>query len=369
MEVRVRVPDGFENVHAQRHDRFLVELATDRESYAAGDSVRVQYRLVNTSGGSVRLMFPSGQRYDLALDGPQGRVWQWSATRSFIQVLSAQVLDAEETFEFTEVFSLSEIGAGSGDSFLLRGFLSVAPDEDGSARPSETEGLVKFAVGSQVGGGLPQSGPDGRVAIEVALDQDGYSVEGSVQVTYRLTNISEEVLRLTFPSGQRYDLVLEGNEGPFWGWSRTRLFVAEISEQTLAPKESFEFQEVIPLTEVAVQDGGYALKVFLAVRSDSEMGLTQDETTAWARFQIGTGLSHGGPLPPVETPTDVVKQDTGRLGDFNGDGLINFADFLRFAAAFGKRLEATESEAVFDLDNDAEIGFQDFLIFASVFGK
>ncbi|MCZ6635100.1 MAG: BsuPI-related putative proteinase inhibitor, partial [bacterium] len=155
----VRVPDGFENVHAQRHDRFVVELATDREVYAAGDLVRVRYRLINISGGSVRLMFPSGQRYDLALDGQQGRVWQWSATRSFIQVLSGQNLGAEETFEFTEVFSLSETGAGPGDSFLLRGFLSVAPDEDGSAGPSETEGLVKFAVGGQVGGGLPEPQP------------------------------------------------------------------------------------------------------------------------------------------------------------------------------------------------------------------
>ena len=49
-------------------------------------------------------------------------------------------------------------------------------------------------------------------------------------------------------------------------------------------------------------------------------------------------------------------------GDFNGDGAVNFADFIAFAGAFG-----TERPE-FDLDGTGRVDFGDFLIFAAHFG-
>ncbi|MDE2999351.1 MAG: hypothetical protein OXU79_09775 [Gemmatimonadota bacterium] len=49
-------------------------------------------------------------------------------------------------------------------------------------------------------------------------------------------------------------------------------------------------------------------------------------------------------------------------GDFNGDGAVNFADFIAFAGAFG-----TASPA-FDLDGSGLVDFQDFIVFATYFG-
>ena len=57
----------------------------------------------------------------------------------------------------------------------------------------------------------------------------------------------------------------------------------------------------------------------------------------------------------------------GRSGDFDGDGKVNFTDFLQFVSAFDR--DATGEFSRFDLDRDTRIGFSDFLIFASVFGK
>ena len=55
--------------------------------------------------------------------------------------------------------------------------------------------------------------------------------------------------------------------------------------------------------------------------------------------------------------------------DFDGNGQVNFADFLTFAGKFGTRRGEDRYDARFDLDGDGEIGFSDFLIFAANFGS
>ena len=55
--------------------------------------------------------------------------------------------------------------------------------------------------------------------------------------------------------------------------------------------------------------------------------------------------------------------------DFDGDGLVSFADFLAFVSHFGLREGDEKYEVKYDLDGDGEIGFSDFLIFSSSFGR
>jgi len=55
------------------------------------------------------------------------------------------------------------------------------------------------------------------------------------------------------------------------------------------------------------------------------------------------------------------------LADFNGDGVVNFSDFIIFASGFGRRQPDLEYNALLDLNGDGEIGFSDFLLFASAF--
>ena len=49
--------------------------------------------------------------------------------------------------------------------------------------------------------------------------------------------------------------------------------------------------------------------------------------------------------------------------DFDGSGVIDFADFLLFVGAFGS------SEAQYDIDGSGAVDFPDFLMFVQVFGK
>ena len=55
--------------------------------------------------------------------------------------------------------------------------------------------------------------------------------------------------------------------------------------------------------------------------------------------------------------------------DFNGDGNVNFADFLIFASKFDSRLGQERYDARCDLNGDGQIDSADFFIFADNFGS
>jgi len=85
------------------------------------------------------------------------------------------------------------------------------------------------------------------------------------------------------------------------------------------------------------------------------------DSTFFAVVTIGFTLTDGDLL---ETPVRIIGRllsSTPLIGDFTGDGVVGFADFLLFAVAFGS------SNSRFDLTDDGVVGFQDFLIFANMF--
>ncbi|MCZ6634815.1 MAG: hypothetical protein O7G87_15545 [bacterium] len=64
-----------------------------------------------------------------------------------------------------------------------------------------------------------------------------------------------------------------------------------------------------------------------------------------------------------------ISQASDVVGDFNGDVLVNFDDFLTFAQGFGKTYQESGFDQRVDLNGDGPIDFQDFLIFVSHFGQ
>jgi Ca2+-binding EF-hand superfamily protein len=52
-----------------------------------------------------------------------------------------------------------------------------------------------------------------------------------------------------------------------------------------------------------------------------------------------------------------------RVADFNGNGTVDFPDFLDFVGAFGS------DQSKYDFDGSGTVDFPDFLKFASVFGQ
>ena len=57
------------------------------------------------------------------------------------------------------------------------------------------------------------------------------------------------------------------------------------------------------------------------------------------------------------------------LPDFDGNGTVDFPDFLLFVGKFGSQRGDERYEDQFDLDGDGVVAFPDFLIFVNNFGK
>ena len=58
-----------------------------------------------------------------------------------------------------------------------------------------------------------------------------------------------------------------------------------------------------------------------------------------------------------------------RVPDWDGDGAVGFADFVKFAARYGYRRGQAGYDQRYDLDSDGIVGFSDFLILAGAFGQ
>ena len=76
-------------------------------------------------------------------------------------------------------------------------------------------------------------------------------------------------------------------------------------------------------------------------------------------------------MHPLSLSADVnsATGDQAVSPDFDGNGIVDFADFLAFAGLFGARQGDGRYDARYDLDSDGAIGFSDFLIFSGSFGK
>ena len=64
---------------------------------------------------------------------------------------------------------------------------------------------------------------------------------------------------------------------------------------------------------------------------------------------------------------DQVLANTGLLrGDFDGNGTVDFPDFLTLSTNFGTDVE---SYTLGDIDGDGSVGFTDFLALSANFGQ
>ncbi len=84
---------------------------------------------------------------------------------------------------------------------------------------------------------------------------------------------------------------------------------------------------------------------------------------------VRADLSRSGQFETVNLDIRIALQFQAVTSDFDGDGMVNFSDFLAFAGQFGARQGDGRYEAKYDLDSDGAIGFGDFLLFSSSFGK
>lgn len=79
----------------------------------------------------------------------------------------------------------------------------------------------------------------GHLAVSVAV--------GTVRFTYTVENTGDDPVDVTFPSGQRYELVVTPATGgdPTWRASAGRMFTMAIERDRLAPGDGYRFEETM----------------------------------------------------------------------------------------------------------------------------
>lgn len=120
--------------------------------------------------------------------------------------------------------------------------------------------------------------------------------------------------------------------------------------------------------------GGYipVISVFkrrLYVADQGQFGTAG--TTGVRVFDVVSNAQVAGPigtgLPPVGLA--FLPESLSGSADIDGNGVVDFSDFLLFAAGFGRRTGDAGFDARLDLNADGGVDFSDFLIFVAAFGK
>ena len=75
-----------------------------------------------------------------------------------------------------------------------------------------------------------------KYGISIMTDKLSYSVGESIKMTLKIFNYTEEDIVFHFNISQRYDFIIEDEEGnEIWQWSKDRMFAMMLGEETLEP--------------------------------------------------------------------------------------------------------------------------------------
>jgi len=72
--------------------------------------------------------------------------------------------------------------------------------------------------------------------ISMSTDKMDYDVGEPIMMTLKIFNHTEEEITFHFNTGQRYDFIIEDEEGSkIWRWSQDMMFTMALGEETLGP--------------------------------------------------------------------------------------------------------------------------------------
>lgn len=72
--------------------------------------------------------------------------------------------------------------------------------------------------------------------ISMSTDKMSYSVGESITMTFKVCNYTEDDTTFNFNTSQRYDFIIEDEEGnEIWRWSQDMMFAMVLGEETLEP--------------------------------------------------------------------------------------------------------------------------------------
>lgn len=199
-------------------------------------------------------------------------------------------------------------------------------------------------------------------AFSVSLDLD--DADGNQGVSLLDVPVSHLVDVQVFGSGIRdarrivIHVGYDARQKIYWGFDAgdalPGALVAEEGDSTRV-----RIDVVVPGGSTAINAGLVGTARFLTTHalSETEIRLLRVDLSGDGQDQVIT--------PAL---TVVLQLAAPPSADFDGSGLVGFADFILFASAFGHRKGEGKYEVRYDLDGDGYIEFKDFVTFARRFG-
>ena len=143
--------------------------------------------------------------------------------------------------------------------------------------------------------------------------------------------------------------------------------------------DGFDVGNVLPNSQALPSQGTNPAFVEIGIVSFGGQATANSGLVGTIRFRTTAGFSgtvirlvraelgRGGRFETITLDVRAALELQVLTPDFNGDGAVNFADFLVFVGQFGTRQGDGRYEAKYDLDSNGTIGFGDFLIFSGSF--
>jgi len=172
--------------------------------------------------------------------------------------------------------------------------------------------------------------------------------------------------------GQVLTLNIEIVDAPeIRGWSAT---IAFDPEKVTYIRESFQLSTFIPQLQPLVHEssegivvGGTVFGTGGVTSGNGHLGMLQLSTEesielvdiAMTEFSLNT-MNHGEQQQSIQWVISFSREQP--LGDFTGDGVVNFSDFFLFGDHFGG------ANPQYDIVPDGTVDFRDFFLFAESFG-
>lgn len=134
-------------------------------------------------------------------------------------------------------------------------------------------------------------GPDARQAaapvpvVMLASDRPAYELGATATFTIAVDNPSDAPITLTFPSAQRFDVVVLAEDGQteVWRWSGDRFFAAAVTERSFPPgltllgRESWDWRDQ---SGAPIQPGTYQVVGSLATSPPRAGNVVELQLTA-----------------------------------------------------------------------------------------
>lgn len=97
-------PVDLSNTALAIRDGFLYVLYTDRPSYLPGQPVHIMFVKTNISPVPARLVYPTSQRFDIAVLQNEREIWRWSRSRVFLPMVGVCELLPAQSQMFSVVW-------------------------------------------------------------------------------------------------------------------------------------------------------------------------------------------------------------------------------------------------------------------------